>query len=322
MNKLVFALIASIAIQAIVSENVCPLYKCLTDGSETCHTYNKTEDGNVTIQVQKCKDSTKKCPEAFDSTKNATCTAKPEVTGLPAGEACENNSNCLGELKCENKVCAGKDKEAACVNDYECKPGLYCDGSNCKELNQVGTTCKKDTHCVNNALCMGDKCVEIFSLNDGQETNNKLLCKSMHLYLNTTESKSYCASSELTSSKECPKEGLCKYKTTLGEGKEVNTTRECDCKATDNTKLYCPIGSTSDLHKDAIQAKKDAFEDTKNKHVTLKGKSNKFDLKKKIQKDDVSPLLDDAEDCMLDAYLSTSYLKISFLGLLIFGLLF
>ena len=322
MNKLVFALIASIAIQAIVSEKACPLYKCLTDGSETCHTYNKTEDGNVTIQVQKCKDSTKKCPEAFDSTKNATCTAKPEVTGLPAGEACEKDSNCLGDLKCESKVCAGKDKEAACVYDYECKPGLYCDGSNCKELNQVGTTCKKDTHCVNNALCMGDKCVEIFSLNDGQETTNPLLCKSMKIYLDSTAGKSYCASSELTSSKECPEDGLCKYKTTLGEGKEVNTTRDCDCKATDNTKLYCPIGSTSDLHKDAIQAKKDAFEGTKNKHVTLKGEPNKFDLKKKIQKDDVSPLLDDAEDCMLDAYLSTSYLKISFLGLLIFGLLF
>ena len=322
MNKLVFALIASIAIQAIVSESVCPLYKCLTDGSETCHTYNKTEDGPETIQVQKCKDSTKKCPEDFRSTKNATCTAKPEVTGLPAGEACTKESNCQEGLKCENNVCTGKDKEAACLNDYECKPGLYCDGSNCKELNKVGSTCKKDTHCVNNALCMGDKCVEIFSLDDGQETNNELLCKSMHLYLNTTEMKSYCASSELLTSKECPEEKKCIYKITLGEGKEFNTTKECACKATDNTKLYCQIGSTSDLHKDAIQAKKDAFEDTKNKHVTLKGATNKFDLNKKIQKATLSPFLDDAEDCMLDAYLSTSYLKISFLGLLIFGLLF
>ena len=322
MNKLVFALIASIAIQAIVSETVCPLYKCLTDGSETCHTYNKTEDGLETIQVQKCKDSTKKCPEDFRSTKNATCIAKPEVTGLPAGDACTKESNCQEGLKCESNVCTGKDKEAACVNDYECKPGLYCDGSNCKELNKVGSTCKKDTHCVNNALCMGDKCVEIFSLDNGQETNNELLCKSMHLYLNTTEMKSYCASSELLTSKECPKEKKCIYKITLGEGKEFNTTKDCACKATDNTKLYCPIGSTSDLHKDAIQAKKDAFEDTKNKHVTLKGATNKFDLNKKIQKATLSPFLDDAEDCMLDAYLSTSYLKISFLGLLIFGLLF
>ena len=321
MNKLVFALIASIAIQAIVSENACPLYKCLTDGSETCHTYNKTEDGNVTIQVQKCKDSTKKCPEDFRSTKNATCTAKPEVTGLPAGEACTKESNCLGGLKCENNVCTGMDKDAACTYDYECKPGLYCDGSTCKELKTVGTTCKKDTECVNNAFCMGEKCVEIFSLDDGQETDKAVLCKSMNMFFNTTELKSYCASSELTT-KECPEDGLCIYKTTYGEGKEVNTTKPCACKATENTKLYCPIGSTSDLYKDAIQATKDAYEDTKNKHVTLKGKSNKFDLKKKTTKADVSPLLDDAEDCMLDAYLSTSYLKISFLGLLIFGLLF
>ena len=321
MNKLVFALIASIAIQAIVSENKCPLYKCLTDGSETCHTYNKAEDGLETIQVQKCKDSTKKCPEAFDSTKNATCTVKPEVTGLPAGEACEKDSNCLGDLKCESKVCAGKDKEAACANDYECKPGLYCDGKNCKELNKVGTTCKSNTECVNNAFCMGEKCVEIFSLDDGQETNNPVLCKSMNMYFDTTAMKTYCASSELTT-KDCPKDGPCIYKTTYGEGKEVNTTRPCACKATDSTKLYCPTGTTSDLYKDAIQATKDAFEDAKNKHVTLKGESKKFDLAKKAAKAAFSPLLDDAEDCMLDAYLSTSYLKISFLGLLIFGLLF
>ena len=318
MNKLVFALIASIAIQAIVSETVCPLYKCLTDGSETCHTYNKAEDGLETYQVQKCKDSTKYCAVLFDSTQNVTCTAKPEATGLPAGEACEKDSNCRGELKCESKVCAGKDKEAVCTYDYECKPGLYCDGK-CKELNKLGDACKNDNDCVNNALCNGDKCVEIFSLDDGQETNNKLLCKSMKKY--SDEGKTYCASSELTST-ECPEDKKCRYKTTYGEGKEVTLIRDCACKATDNTKLYCPTGTTSDLYKAAIQAKKDAFEDSKNKHVTLKGVTNKFDLKKKIQKADVSPLLDDAEDCMLDAYLSTSYLKISFLGLLIFGLLF
>ena len=322
MNKLVFALIASIAIQAIVSENVCPLYKCLTDGSETCHTYNKAEDGLETIQVQKCKDSTKYCAVQFSSTQNTTCSAKPEVTGLPAGEACEKDSNCLGDLKCESKVCAGMDKEAACKYDYECKPGLYCDGTNCKELKTVGTTCQKDTECANNAYCMGEKCVEIFSLDDGQETTNPLLCKSMKIYLDSTAGKSYCASSELTSSKECPEEKKCKYKTTYGEGKEVTLIRDCKCKATDSTKLYCPTGTTSDLYKAAIQATKDAFEDAKNKHVTLKGVSKKYDLAKKAIKAAVSPLLDDAEDCMLDAYLSTSYLKISFLGLLIFGLLF
>ena len=60
----------------------------------------------------------------------------------------------------------------------------------------------------------------------------------------------------------------------------------------------------------------------KGKHTLKRLLPADFDTKKKQKIKAEAPIFDGASDCIIDGFLSTSYLKISFLGLLIFGLLF
>ena len=163
-------------------------FKCTDLYDSKCQTSDFNEDKNeVTIMIGK-KCSNDKICERY-------CVKK--FTELFIGSKCNYNEECLTN-KCENNICSSKPEN--CSKYYDCDPGYYCnkDDKTCKKMGQKNDEC---THkifgdddflttdedlifgtCSYGLVCNKNKCVEIGSLEDGAESDNKFACKNFVVY--------------------------------------------------------------------------------------------------------------------------------------------
>ena len=120
----------------------------------------------------------------------------PKQTKLKEGEKCVRNFECeIG--RCTNNECRPLSGDTTCTKDSECSYSTYCKGF-CTNMYKEGEECddKYDdresitevkSYCELGSLCAkvnGDKkkCVKAFSLENGNETKNRYLCKSGFIY--------------------------------------------------------------------------------------------------------------------------------------------
>ena len=320
MNKLAFTLLVAITIGIATSAHLCHLYKCLEDKEGKCRTTTtNTTEGLTTVEVKKCDDPKKKCEI---SEGNGTCVDKQVIQGF-AGDDCENDDGCHGDMKCENKKCKGVQKEGECNSDFYCEVGTYCDGNNCKELVATGTTCTKDEMCQIEDGCNLGKCTKYYSQPKGTVVEGSQFCESGYVHIDE-QSQSICADSKLLNTNTTCNETLkCDYEIDLGNNKTTTVAKDCVCKLIESDKKFCPAGSVQTEYKDAVAAKKSNNEKNKGKHTLKRNYINSFDDSKKITTGLAYPTYDGASDCIVDALVDgMSYLKISFFGLMLFGLLF
>ncbi|KAM9969216.1 hypothetical protein ACTFIR_001044 [Dictyostelium discoideum] len=163
---------------------------------------------------------------------------------LMVGENCSNNSECLGRLECKNQKCTPQDSEYGygCYMDEDCPFGNFCYwGSNknlCKPLNKVGSNCTYGNDCTLGSICRNNKCIEKFSLKNGEICLEREDCESYTCDYNLLENGNrnisifnnyYCQKKEINSN-DCKKDG-CK-----------NNGEICDFNSNKCLESY-PIGS-------------------------------------------------------------------------------
>lgn len=113
------------------------------------------------------------------SCNNGTC-GWP-MDSLDAGAYCTNNAQCASG-KCANNACIGVPSGSKCGSSDACAPGLYCNymapsGAVCTPLPTEGQKCDY-TGCAPGAGCnmVTQKCVAYYSLPDGTNATDALLC--------------------------------------------------------------------------------------------------------------------------------------------------
>jgi hypothetical protein len=146
-----------------------------------------------TVQVRKCFDSDEnqyRCPEfpqykvPEDEWQNISCIEVPieasscdDVKTAMTGQQCCNNDNCVSGT-CLDGKCIGKAIGTDCDDDSECKSDAYCFNLVCSKTKSEGEECSTDTQCNSGLGCNLKKCVKIFSLEAGENTEHEKFCTS------------------------------------------------------------------------------------------------------------------------------------------------
>jgi hypothetical protein len=164
------------------------IFKCtdLYDSKCISNDYNEETKEIIVMLGEKCSN---------DKICEGVCVKK--FNELLYGSICNFNEECLSN-KCENNICSANPNN--CADYYDCEPGYYCDEEKniCKKMGQKDDKC---THvpfndedffitdedlifgtCSYGLVCNNEKCVEIGSLEDGEQSDNKYACKNFLVY--------------------------------------------------------------------------------------------------------------------------------------------
>jgi hypothetical protein len=150
-------------------------------------------------------------------------------TNLLPGEYCTSDKSCLSN-KCHNNICKGKKELDNCSNHSDCDVSLYCNERNKCETQKylANDQCISDYQCYNNKACFNNKCIEYFSLNDGDKSNNRLLCKSLFIYNGYCRTANFFNKSNEIVMKSCRSNDECKFKYNQNN-KDYIGNSECIC---------------------------------------------------------------------------------------------
>ena len=322
MNKFAFALIAVITLHLAVSEKACPLYKCMETKDDKCK--NTTEaDGLTTIEVKKCTDAKKECKYSTDK-KTGTCGDKEKVGKvLVAGEECENSDQCLSG-KCESNKCSSVATGGNCTETFECAKGNFCDkvSGTCKAQLSSGATCNGDDNsCPNDEGCL-ETCTKYYSLPKGAPSTRGEFCQSGFVYPNST-GVNVCAEKILNSTECNTTTSTCDYEIDTAEETKQTRAEACICNLVNTDKKFCPIGTNETHYKEYLKNLQQYVDNSKDLHTMRRRTKGDYDLQKKTEINKNYPKFENATDCIIDGVLNgMNYLKISFFGLMLFGLLF
>ena len=168
----------------IPTEEVRPQYTAASCAKYQCGAPNQFQPGQCvfydsvhnTYDIQPCGVDMF-CPVALDTMKNSTCIEiMPPLgpNGVLPGDACGGNNVCSGAGdQCQSGFCKGQQAGTQCGDQPDCDVGLMCVNMNpgivndtCQAQVQVGGNCGlpiTDDNCVNNAVCINGKCVQMFS---------------------------------------------------------------------------------------------------------------------------------------------------------------
>ncbi|CAG9330863.1 unnamed protein product [Blepharisma stoltei] len=151
--------------------SVCPIYHCSPSSSYNQCILYRQETANFYVQetfyLSNCSES-QVCP--VTRTANSTCQSAEVQLAYP-GDYCTENAQCLSG-SCKSKKCQGLSEGDACINLYDCGPGLFCnDDSVCQEQVSKNGQCSDEYDCENNLICNLGICIPYFSLGTGAETD-------------------------------------------------------------------------------------------------------------------------------------------------------
>ena len=212
----------------------------------------KVDDDNLNAKMEACPEG-KRCNIKTDiPDEDAKCEAytPPKYKRYP-GMICKENEDCLNN-NCVNNECKETRENEICQSVDECEYGKTCRRPNetstvkvCTSGVQLGGKCEEDTDCILTAGCLNNKCVEYFSLEDGENVGKGRipsflsLCKSGY----ATE-EGVCATLKLVggiSKYSTPCNNQCEYKT--GNGDTVTSESSCRCGYSREGTKFCQLGS-------------------------------------------------------------------------------
>ena len=186
MKSLFLITLLLISFTAILSKETKNIYKCASDLKvDTCYfkDYQSTESlDTYTYYVNACPKG-KYCIELSDKGNEDgilvnQCMKKKHY--LDEGDKCAIGSECKSGVCTDNK-CVTYEEGHTCSSSKECKTGLYCktnDKANaCTKYLKKGDSCKEGK-CRPGLECANEKCMTIFSLKDGEKTDNAGVCIS------------------------------------------------------------------------------------------------------------------------------------------------
>ena len=154
-------------------------------------------EDSQSIYLLSCQDG-EKCNEKTNE--NSQC--EPITSLLHEGESCTQGTECISGICSDNKCSTLADGET-CNNSKECAIGSYCSKSNkCAQLLGKDADCTDDVNsCGLGLTCSNNKCVVLYSLDNGELADNALACKSTMRFQNEIESIKYCG--QINTVEEC-----------------------------------------------------------------------------------------------------------------------
>ena len=173
-------LLTSLVFVGVVTQQ-CGLYSCTNMEGTNC-SHIVANDNVITYELKACGEG-KVCDMHGVLDQYDVCATSYSSAVRYPGETCTISSECYSG-KCEGsstdeKVCVGLPLDEPCSKDYECAPGLYCDGTSktCLNAPKEGDPCGT-VKCQLPFICNTDKCVKIGSVLDGAHSSSPAACQS------------------------------------------------------------------------------------------------------------------------------------------------
>ena len=322
-------IILLIAVSSISSKRV---YKCASELKlDTCYLKEEKIVGDETTNtyyVDAC--SKGKVCNVIDEESSMTSQCTKVKYLLLEGEKCESPYECLSKT-CTSNKCEAVSDGGKCSGN-QCKLGSYCSGSGdtavCKKYAAKDGACGGDNpECRPGLTCVENKCVALFSLENGSKTDDKDACKSGHSYYTGTEYQCGIVKSV----------GTCSDPTAIAE---VTITFASDTTKTCNCNVDCSYlqsdKDTQPAYDEYVKAFSDEIDDILDdddylEYYMLTGDDDTFGIKKLKEKwvevEHYSEIADaaseDDKDCVRDYYIrqmSSNKLYFSLFGLILFAL--
>ena len=228
-----------LSVFAYAASNSCSVFNCgsAIPTSDTCETFSSST-GTNTYTVTPCE-SQLICPFVYQGASD--CQYPTYYSKLP-GDYCNANYTCHSDnCNLDTNTCTGS--STGCGTSADCNPGFFCNSSSiCQAQIPAGEACDNHTEeCENIAICDVTVCVELFSLDNGNETFTLFkqglapACKSGFAAKNSTGDL-IC--------EEAPKSnetGLmpCPENETVCIASDNVTSKPCACGFNGNE--YCPL---------------------------------------------------------------------------------
>ena len=237
-------------------------FKCTDDLKvKTCLLRTKESNGDYTNYVKKCPKN-KSCAPIDEDVSQCI-----KVDGLlEDGEKCKLNEECESK-NCVDEKCSYISDGGKCTGNFQCGKSSYCkssgDTSSCAPLVGKDGTCVKNSDCKFGLLCNGRTlvCTEMFSLNDGEVSNNDLLCKSGKVFnIGNNGQTGYVCASTKTVNSTCTQVNsndntyVCGISYNIA-GTDIPAQIKCDDYG------YCPVQSDSNELKEYIKVFQEELKD-------------------------------------------------------------
>ena len=152
-----------------------------------CYLENTDSKGEKTVYVEGCpkgkfcrQTQLKVSDDGFTTSDNLGICFKPLKRG-DEGDKCEVDAECKWGHCTDNKCKAVADG-GSCTDDDECSGISYCKINDkgvgaCTKLEAKGASCTNSNQCEWGSVCNLEKCVEMYSLDNGEAANNGEACK-------------------------------------------------------------------------------------------------------------------------------------------------
>lgn len=163
--------------------NVCGLTK-----KESVTVFNDQYIFDVLHLKKNCKDD-EICEISKEGSPFLICKKKIKLQN--EGHSCGSNLDCKGS-RCSGSSCETLSSGQICTNHFTCEPGFFCrksgEDSRCFPIIAEDENCHEDDICEPGTICnypftnsegnIEGKCINIGWLEDGEETNDAIYCKS------------------------------------------------------------------------------------------------------------------------------------------------
>lgn len=319
MKKVIFLFLSILTVKYVLNSAVCETQaKCDPDKNSNSCRYATSSEGVKTIFAKRCPDG-KVCSGTWLSDQGVC-----QQRGLKfPGESCVEDSECYSK-NCLI-TCQGNKLGEYCSSQVECDPGFYCYGTRCVSQKSAGERCTNMVECENGSGCWEDGyCRKFLSFDLGvniKQIENRHYCKTNFAVV-YSPGVVLCATSRMISEYlECPDDvSQCNYLAQIGTGQDFPYTLDCQCSLTE-TKRFCPLASENKTYEEGTEALREHFKyDATSLHNSQRMFLKSHTKNKKYQLANSFPALYRAPECLYEALLSVSFVKISFIGLLILGL--
>lgn len=246
-------LVLLLVIRQTLSQERTAKYKCADELSvDSCYFHDINSN---TIFVKSCSEK-EFCLMISPLLAVGQC-AKKEMR--QEGESCNSMVECMTGI-CLNGKCSTLNDGESCENDLNCGHKSFCHMKKCIPLYLKGESCipridisddnnefhKIFSFCELGTLCgdigEGNKCIELYSLPDGQISDNKYLCKSGKNHYDKELQKYVCVSKKRSTS-TCDENNNCTITVYYNETSSIDES--VNCWADNNSTYICPIQSDS-----------------------------------------------------------------------------
>ncbi|EGC37066.1 hypothetical protein DICPUDRAFT_30918 [Dictyostelium purpureum] len=207
--------------------------------------------GDVCNSIGECSIGLKCSPLHEEGSSSDELSYCVDIGYASVGEECEKNEQCLGSLKCIDSKCSNVD----CSEIHNCPSQHYCSTGKCTwdtdcadseisvecaPVSPVGGWCYYGYECNINSTCVNGKCVEKYSLKDGEDCTSVFgyssdACESLEaIFTNNDETHGIsckCAKPNSTIYGNCTQNGcptlqFCNTKTDMCTP-YISTSQEC-----------------------------------------------------------------------------------------------